>query len=245
MTIQTHLKLLLISWLFAGSCFATDVLVERAGYRLMQVDIDNMLAAGEHIATQPFTAQEKQQLNVWARMLFQREGNIEGVAHAFALYKSHLTQVQSVSDQAQQAAIWQNLYREMVFNWHFPSYPEQQQTLLDVIRRYNPLLLADKPQQLFLSQSMLSTIIPVAAQQQATKQEIIAAAVLLRQLQLNQQLFKRAMQTYREHGDHLSQSSRDLSTLQALGITYKKILATHDDYFLVEAEDGSRYKVGR
>lgn len=241
----TRVTVLLISLLLSGNCLATDSLIKRGEYSLTQMDINNMLAAGEHIAVHSFTAQEKQQLSDWALVLFQREENIAGVAYAFDLYKKYLTQAQSLSDPAQQAVIWQNLYREMVFNWDFPVYPQHPQTLLDVIRHYNPVLLADKTRHLFISRAELDSIIPGGDQQQVTEQEIIAAALLIKQLQLNQQIFNKALQIHREYGDNIAQSIRDLSKIQALGITGEKILETHDDYFLVESKDGTRYKASR
>ncbi len=467
---RTSLILILSGWLFAGLCFATDTLVEREGYTLTQLDINNMLAAGEHIAAQAFTPQEKQQLRAWALELFRRDKKIKDVAFAFDKYAAYLKQANSFSDPAMRQMVWHHFYREMVFRWRFPRYHKQQQTLLDVIQKYNPvkirldkekMLLAAKDPVLaekngyFISQPMLTALQTVAeflarktisaehrkgladwavadfnnapqqasvayasffdevvpqaigplnrhqqerfrartyrnyyfafkadkvAQQWATdlmdvvthynptlivdetnhlliseselddsvataryfsdqlqlnmdlseqfrqvqRQQLIArfiarkdpkrsiidsgymlrsqlfwaqlppserqalaplireswqskdniwlalqplltkldaviqaenqqqlieqqimAGLLIRQLQLNQQLFNRTMQTYREHADHIGKSMRELSTIQSLQITGNKVLEKHDSHFLIEDQRGYKYSISR
>lgn len=382
--IHRRIVFIVFGWLLAGFCFAADTLVEREAYVLTQLDVHNMLAAGEHIAVQAFTPEEKQQLQAWAVELFRHTKNIKGVVNAFDKYASYLKQANSFSDPDMQRMVWHHLYREMVFRWQFPRYRKQQQTLLDVIQKYNPvkirldeekMLLAAKDPVLaeqggyFISQPMVTALQTVAeflarqpvsvkhrkglaewavadfnnAPQQASSayayffdqsvpqalapfnlkqqesfrakayqdyyflfkadkvaqqwstdlmdvvthynpplivdetnqlliseseldggvataryfsdqlqlnmdlsdEQQVMAGILIRQLQINQQIFDRTMQTYREHSDNMGRSIRDLSTIQSLQITGNKVLEKHKDYFLIEDQQGRRYSINR
>nr|CAA6824565.1 MAG: Unknown protein [uncultured Thiotrichaceae bacterium] len=219
---STVIILCLVSCLFAGCRVAADTLAERGEHVLTQADINNMIATGEQIAAQSFTPEEKRQLKSWAVALFKQEDNIEGVVSAFDKYESHLKQAAGYSDPALRKMVWYQLYHEMLFQWQFPRYQHQQLTLLDVIQKYNPTL------------------------KQSVEQQIIAGVLTHQmQLNLNQKIFNRAMQIYREHGDNISQSISDLSTIRSLQISGNKVLETHPGYFLVKDKKGVRYKVTR
>lgn len=248
--IRTQIILVLSGWLLAGYCFAADTLAERNGYVLTQTDINNMLSAGEHIAGQVFTPQEQQQLQVWAVTLFQRDKDIKGVVSAFNKYAHYLDQAGQLTDPVRQRMNWHQLYREMIFQWRFPRYYEQQQTLLDIIRAYNPPVFVDKVNHLLVSESELAegvgpeAIIQAKRRQQLIEQQMMAG-VLMQSLRLNQQIFNRTMQTYREQGDNISQSMRDLSIIRSLQITGNKVLETHDDHFIIEDQQGNRHSINR
>jgi len=218
--LATIIILCLLSCLLVGCDVATDTLAERDGHTLTQADMDNMITAGEQIAAQSFAPEEKLQLQSWALALFQQADNIEGVVTAFDKYKFHLNQAAGYSDPAVRQRVWHQFYFEMVSQWQFPRYDKHQQTLLDVIQKYNPAL------------------------KQSVEQQILAG-VLTQQMQLNQKIFNRAMQIYREHGDNISQSMSDSSTIRSLQISGNKVLEAHPGYFLVEDAGGVRYNVAR
>ncbi|MEZ5535315.1 MAG: hypothetical protein R3F02_06785 [Thiolinea sp.] len=92
--------------------------------------------------------------------------------------------------------------------------------------------------------SELDAVIQAENQQQMLEQQIMYG-VLMQQLQLNQRIFNRTMQTYRAHGDMISQSISDMSTIHSLGITGERILEQHPDHFLVEGTDGTQYTITR
>ncbi|PIE00391.1 MAG: hypothetical protein CSA79_04005 [Thiothrix nivea] len=161
--------------------------------------------------------------------MFQKDENTAAVMSAFNQYQAYLDKLQAQPQPQQQAVIRHAFYREMMFHWRFPRYREEQLTLPDVIRQYNPQLDAQ---------------VQAEKQHYLQEQQLLAGA-LLQQLQLNQQLFNRTMQAYREHGDNIAQSISDLSTMRSLGITGGHILEQHPDYFLVESEEGVRYTLPR
>ncbi|MGB1255365.1 MAG: hypothetical protein ACPG51_05845 [Thiolinea sp.] len=130
---------------------SADVLAEREGYQLTSIQVENMIRAGESIAQQAFSDAEKQGLQDWATQLFQQEKGLPGVLSAFSHYDRYLQLAAKHNDTDLQALIWHHLYRKMLFKWRFPRYQQDQATLLDVIRRYNPPIIKNDQEQLLLA----------------------------------------------------------------------------------------------
>ncbi|PID45855.1 MAG: hypothetical protein CSB47_07045 [Proteobacteria bacterium] len=212
------------------SCsFAADLPIKRGSHQLTQAKLNNMLAAGQHLAAHAFTPAEKRQLQNWAIELFRRDKDPAAVMYAFNKYRTYLNRLKARPQPKQQAIARHEFYREMMFNWRFPRYRRGQLVLPDVIRRYNPRLDAQVK----------------AEKQRYLREQQLLAGALQQQLRLNQQLFNRSMQLYREHGNNITQSAKDLSTINSLAITGGRVLETHPGYFVVESENGTRYTISR
>lgn len=144
-------RALLISFLCVISAYA-EPLVQRNEHQLNQQHINQMILAGEKIALQTFSDDEKKALQIWAIDVYNKEKDIEGVVRAFAKYGRYLKLAKQYETRPDlQGLIWHHLYREMVFKWRFPRFQKNQQTLLDIIQRYNPVIKRRQSEKMLLA----------------------------------------------------------------------------------------------
>ncbi|MEZ5477330.1 MAG: hypothetical protein R3E95_07560 [Thiolinea sp.] len=122
--------------------------------------------------------------------------------------------------------------------------PEEEQTALAEAMRTayqdsGDVQLALQP--LF---AQLDVVVRLENQQKQWQQQQMGA-LLLQQLQVNQQIFDQALQSYRESGDAVARNIRDQSVRSSVAISGGRVLETHPDHFVVESRNGARYTLSR